>query len=144
MKFRSKFGLELLFVLAVIFGFCAFSSNNPLKVLLVLLPVMLFIGIIFYSIQYSISEDQLIISSILSPKIMIDIQSINMISSTNNPLSSPAASLDRLEIKYGNNHDYILISPINTEKFIQDLQTKNPNIQVKFQKNANIFSKLAL
>ena len=144
MKFRSKFGLELLFVLAVIFGFCAFSSNNPVKVLLVLLPVMLFIGIIFYSIRYSISEDQLIISSILSPKIMIDIQSINMISSTNNPLSSPAASLDRLEIKYGNNHDYILISPINTEKFIQDLQTKNPNIQVKFQKNANIFSKLAL
>ena len=144
MKFRSKFGLELLFVLAVIFGFCAFSSNNPLKVLLVLLPVMLFIGIIFYSIQYSISEDQLIISSILSPKIMIDIQSINMISSTNNPLSSPAASLDRLEIKYGNNHDYILISPINAEKFIQDLKAKNPDIQVKFHKKANIFSKLAL
>lgn len=144
MKFRSKFGLELLIFLAIVFGFCAFNSNNPGKVILVLFPVILFIVFLLYSIRYEISGDQLIVYSLLSPKIMIDIQSINTISETNNPLSSPAASLDRLEIKYGNNYDYILISPINTEDFIKLLQAKNPDIQVKLHKKANIFSKLAL
>ncbi|MEG0697900.1 MAG: PH domain-containing protein, partial [Algoriella sp.] len=57
----------------------------------------------------------------------IDINSITKISKTNNPISSPALSLDRIEIFY-NKYDSVIISPKNEQEFIQDLQKINSSI----------------
>jgi len=62
----------------------------------------------------------------------IPISSINTIKETDNIISSPAASLDRLEIFYGK-YDSIIISPMDKNEFIQDLLKINPNIEVDYK-----------
>jgi len=59
----------------------------------------------------------------------VPIDLIREISETNNPLSSPANSLDRLEIKYSSN-GIILISPKDKSGFINQLIKINPNIEL--------------
>lgn len=51
----------------------------------------------------------------------IPLADINAITPTRNPLSSPALSLDRLRIDYGKGRS-IMISPINKEQFLRDLE----------------------
>jgi hypothetical protein len=48
----------------------------------------------------------------------VEIQKITSVKRTRNPLSSPALSTDRLEIKYGK-WDFVLISPKNKERFVK-------------------------
>lgn len=55
------------------------------------------------------------------------IKDIRKIEETNNPLSAPALSIDRLEIHF-NKFDSLLISPKNKKEFIADLQQINPEI----------------
>ena len=62
----------------------------------------------------------------------IDIHSIKKVYRTNNPLSSPALSLDRIAIVY-NKYDEILISPKDRSAFIAELLSINPNIEVVLQ-----------
>ncbi|MNG32447.1 hypothetical protein D3C84_1184630 [compost metagenome] len=64
----------------------------------------------------------------------IGIKTILKISETYNPLSSPAGSIDRLEIVY-NKFDSILISPKDKKAFIEDLKIINPTIEVNFRMN---------
>lgn len=63
----------------------------------------------------------------------IDILSIKKIEETRSILSSPAASLDRLEITY-NKFDSIIISPQLKQQFISDLINFNKDIKVKYRK----------
>jgi hypothetical protein len=60
----------------------------------------------------------------------IEIKSIRKIYRTNNPLSSPALSLDRLAIVY-NKFDEILISPKERNEFIDELLKINPSIEIQ-------------
>lgn len=62
----------------------------------------------------------------------IDIKTIKKITETNNPLSSPATSLDRLEITYGK-FDSILILPKQKIEFINDIKSLNPNVEIKLK-----------
>jgi hypothetical protein len=62
----------------------------------------------------------------------IDIHSIKKVYRTNNPLSSPALSLDRIAIVY-NKYDEILISPKDRSAFIAELLSINPAIEVVLQ-----------
>lgn len=55
--------------------------------------------------------------------------SIKNISETRNPISSPALSLDRLEIVY-NRFDSVLISPADKIDFIAELLHRKPDIEV--------------
>lgn len=59
----------------------------------------------------------------------IPTQRITRITETHNPLSSPAPSLDRLDIRY-NQYDNLMISPRDKQKFIAALQQLNPSILV--------------
>ncbi|MFN7267027.1 MAG: PH domain-containing protein, partial [Bacteroidota bacterium] len=65
--------------------------------------------------------------------IKIDITTIRKITETNNPLSSPALSLDRLWIDYGKN-GAVMISPEDKEGFIRHILQINPSVEVKFRK----------
>lgn len=50
----------------------------------------------------------------------IPLHEITAVSPTRNPLSSPALSLDRLRIDYGNGRA-VMISPLDREGFLRDL-----------------------
>lgn len=86
--------------------------------------VLSLVFLMFKSIKYKIDGENL---QIWWTK--IDIKSIRKIYSTNNPLSSPALSLDRIAVVY-NKYDEVLISPKERADFIQELLKINPNIEV--------------
>jgi len=96
--------------------------------LIIMITVILFIGWIWFGTGYEISEDQLKISC--GPfRHRIPIQEIKEIKRTRSPLSSPACSLDRMEIKFGKSKR-IMISPADKENFIKTIMKKSQNIQL--------------
>lgn len=70
--------------------------------------------------KYVVTEDALIVFGGLFKKV-IPLSSISSVTETRNPLSGPAFSLDRLEIKYDDNK-FILISPKDKPAFMADLE----------------------
>lgn len=95
---------------------------------LIVVFVILFIIYLYFDTSYRItSEGTLIIKGGFLIKREIDISSIKKIKGTNNPLSAPAFSFDRLEISY-NKYDTILISPEDKPGFIQQLKEFKPGI----------------
>ncbi|MCR9260588.1 MAG: PH domain-containing protein [Pseudomonadaceae bacterium] len=76
-----------------------------------------------FSTYYLISGPELIIRS--GPfKWKVTISTIQSITPTRSPLSSPALSLNRLEIKHGSGR-VVLVSPANHEQFIEALSNAN-------------------
>lgn len=84
-----------------------------------------------FTIRYQVSDQELMISWAFWKRI-VKIDSIRRIKETNNPLSAPAASLDRLEILF-NKYDTIMVSPKEKEAFIQQLTGINPNIEIRIK-----------
>ncbi len=97
------------------------------------LPVIAFMVHLFLTTNYTIEGDALTIRSGFLFNKTIAINTIEKIAETNNFLSSPATSLDRLEITYGK-YDSVLISPKQKKEFIAAITTQNPNVIVKFKK----------
>jgi hypothetical protein len=62
----------------------------------------------------------------------IKISRVKKISETNNPLSAPAASLDRLEITY-DDYGSVLISPKDKSGFIKHITRLNPQVEVTYK-----------
>lgn len=100
-KYKSKISWKLIAFLGVMFSFIAFEVvTDPISWLglIVLLLCLLFIIHLFTSISYTIIEDELKVKAGFLVNTKIPISSIHKIKETNNLISSPAASLDRLEI----------------------------------------------
>jgi hypothetical protein len=96
--------------------------------LIIMVAVILFVGWIWFGTGYEISDGELKIRS--GPfRQRIPIQEIREIKKTRNPLSSPACSLDRMEIKYGQSKR-VMISPADKENFIKTIIEKSPSIQL--------------
>jgi hypothetical protein len=83
--------------------------------------------------NYTIENGKLTIKCGFFYNKTIDINTIKKIAETNNPLSSPGTSLDRLEIVYGK-FDSIIISPKKKKEFISDIEKLNPSVEVKLKK----------
>ena len=130
--YRSKIGIELILILTIVLGFSFYKLLDQPKIsgIITLGALLVFILYIVLSIQYKINDKILTVKAGFLVNTKIDIQKIKKIKKTFNPLSSPAASIDRLEICY-NNGDFVLISPKNKDQFIKDLLEINPNIEVK-------------
>lgn len=99
--------------------------------ILILLTILLPLGILWmwFTTFYVIDEQDLIIR--YGPfKQKISLQLIKSMQKTMNPLSSPALSLKRMEITYGQ-YDFVLISPINRDQFMKELSTRCPNDEIK-------------
>lgn len=94
-----------------------------------LLAVAAFVLYAFTSTNYTIDNNVLSIKSTFLVNRKIDILTITEISETNNPLSAPAASLDRLKIVYDNGK-WTLISPKDKEAFLLHIKKIQPNIIV--------------
>ena len=95
---------------------------------LVLVPAVAFIAYIFLKTKYTITTDSLKVECGFLFNQQIKIDNIRQIKETNNPISSPALSLDRLEIKFGTNSS-VIVSPKDKTGFIKHLQQINPSIE---------------
>ncbi|MGQ1911090.1 PH domain-containing protein [Marinifilum sp. RC60d5] len=128
-KYQSKIGTGILiFLIVVLGGLSVISLYQGAWIGVVIIGLVgVFIGYIFSSTQYVIHDQVLNIKSGFVVDISIQIETIKSISKSRNLISSPANSLDRIEIRY-NQYDTVLISPQNKKAFIRNLKEVNPNI----------------
>ena len=133
--YKSKISIGLLLFLFSLFAYLAFkilsNSVNQFNVLILLIP-FIFIFYCLTSIRYTILNDNLNIKTGFLVNKTIRIATIKKIEETTNIISSPAASLDRLEVFY-NHSDSIIISPKNKNQFLNNLLKINPTIEIKYK-----------
>jgi len=132
-KFNSK--IDLIIILPVFFILTAVDVlmivNGIWGSVLFVSLVMFFVIYMFLSTNYTITNDKkLIVKAGFLINRTIDVNAIKKITSTRNPIASPAASFDRLLISY-NKFDSIIISPKNKKEFIEELRRMNPAINVE-------------
>lgn len=130
--FNSKVGLEILIPLCLIFGgvIVMMIVNQHWGGLVPMGLVILFSGHFYFTTYYKVRSDkQLEIRCGFLFHKTFAIDRIRKIAPTYNPLSSPALSLDRLEISYDASNT-ILVSPKDREGFIAALVNNNPAIVV--------------
>lgn len=132
--YKSKIGLEIVLILAVAFGSIAISMviSGDYKPLVLNVFILAGIFYIFMKTEYTISNNKLNVKCSVFINNDIEIKSIRRIKETYNPISAPAASIDRLELLY-NESDTVLISPKDKRGFIADLLKINPNIEVQMR-----------
>ncbi|MCG9792995.1 PH domain-containing protein [Flavobacterium algicola] len=134
--YKSKIGMELVIPIPLLLGYQIYTSfmDKNWVVLLIISLTFVFICYTLLSIKYTIAKDNLNIKCGFFVNKNIDIKTIRKISETHNLLSSPAASLDRLEIVY-NKFDSVLISPKDKDRFLKDLKRINPEMEIIYRKN---------
>ncbi|MBE1615206.1 PH domain-containing protein [Flavobacterium sp. SaA2.13] len=113
--------LAILFQALVTFTWALFAF---IAVIIVLMIYM------FTKTMYVINNDSLQIKMGIIEYQQVKISDITSVKRTNNPVSAPALSLKRLEVRYGNRFDYLLISPKDRDAFIANLLEINPFIKV--------------
>jgi len=125
--YKSKIDWWLIIVIFIVFCYPMIEGflSKDYVMFSVSFGVLTLVFLMFKSIKYKIDGENL---QVWWKK--IDIKSIKKIYATNNPLSSPALSLDRIAVVY-NQVDEILISPKERKAFVEELLKINPNIEVK-------------
>lgn len=97
--------------------------------ILVMLLTCAFVFHIYSNTFYRITENELIVKSGFIVNINIPVDNIKSIKPSKSILSSPALSLDRLEVSYGK-YDSVLISPKDRDSFLAELKEINPKIDI--------------
>ena len=134
-KYKSKIDLWLIIILTLVFGGIVIFSiikKEWIGFIIAIIPTI-FIWNMFRSTYYIVTEEELIIRCGIFYKLVIKITDIRKISESNDLISSPALSIDRLEILY-NRFDTILISPKKKYEFLQSIETLKPDIEINFRK----------
>jgi hypothetical protein len=104
-----------------------FALRLLISVLLIL--VAAFVLWTLYGTRYTLTESTLIVQS--GPfRWVIDMEAITEVFPTRNPLSSPACSLDRLQILYGKSSPGIMISPQDKAGFLRALAARSPGLKL--------------
>jgi hypothetical protein len=127
--YRSKIDAWLLAVLALamavslVVTFMTFSAGSPVAWLVAAVTVGIGVGLplwLLLSTRYTLEPRRLVVQS--GPfKWHIAVADITSITSSSNPLSSPALSLDRLRIDYGRSSS-LMISPRTKDQFVRDIE----------------------
>lgn len=129
-KYKSKVQLSIMLPLALILISVEIIMliNHVWPQALLVVFVILFVIYLYFDTSYTITDNgKLIIKGGFLIKREIDIRFIKKVKATNNPLSAPAFSLDRIEVSY-NRYDTVLISPEDKSEFIQQLKQFNSDI----------------
>ena len=132
MEFKSKVDLWLAAVLwgsVAICFFPVFLEDGLIVGLAIGIPMAIFVLLLWINTKYYIRDNQLVIKGVLKDT-LIPIESITSVKTTRNPLSAPALSMDRLEINYGK-YEFTLISPLEKERFVEELLKVNPLITIE-------------
>lgn len=131
-QFNSKIGLEFFIPVALIVGYFLYKTiiDSRWVGLLIIIPAIVFIAYLFFSIKYIISGKTLEIKCGFLINKSIDIGTIRRIREVTDFFAAPATTINRLEIKY-NDSDSIAISPKNKLDFIETLLKVNPGIEIQ-------------
>lgn len=134
-KYKSKIGLGIVLFIAIVLGGTStlMIINKAWPGLIINLALIGFVSYLFTSTYYVINGNDLTVKCGFFFKSTIKIDKIKTIKETNNPLSSPAISLDRIVIYY-NKSDSVMISPKNKIDFINQLVKINNKIEVFLKK----------
>lgn len=134
--YKSKLGFEIIIPLLIALSSVLFimAYNKIWAGLIIFLLLAAFVSHMFLTTYYIIDGKTLKIKCGFLCNKSVDIGSIRKITETNNPISSPATSLGRLEIKY-NKYDSVIISPKDKNDFINSLIKLKPDIEVRLKKN---------
>ncbi len=124
--YRSKIDWWLILLILGIFGYPIVEGvlTNQYGLSITMISILMIMFWMFSKIKYVIEGTMLKVWWV-----KIDIHTIKRIYKTNNPLSSPALSLDRIAIVY-NKYDEVLISPKLKKEFVDELLKINPTIQI--------------
>ena len=133
LHFNSKIDAWLLIVLVSLAGICLFGLAQFWNLMI---GRLWFLGLILavcaalplwilLTTRYSLSDSALFIRS--GPfKWQIPIAQISNLEKTRSPLSSPALSLDRLRVEYGDQS--LMISPEPRQAFLQQLEHRRKTL----------------
>jgi len=106
---------------------CLAVTESPLQAVAFSPVLLLSVGMPVWLMRrttYTLDADELLVRS--GPlRWHVPLREIRAIRSTRNPLSSPALSLDRLRIEYGD-HRVIMISPDDRVRFLEELRRRLP------------------
>lgn len=130
-RFYSKIGLEVVIPIGLILGVTGtlMVIQKAWPAVAIILVTLLFIVHLLTTTFYQIEGSNLQIKSGFIVNKLIAIDSIRKIQKSNSLFSSPAASLDRLEVFY-NKYDSVLISPKYKQEFLAELRKVNPAIEI--------------
>lgn len=127
--YRSKVDIWLFVVLAFAALAALYSAAQTMaagttgSILVAVLVAVVGVGLplwLLLSTRYTLQATHLLAQS--GPfKWVVPLADIKSITPSNNPLSSPALSLDRLRIDYGKGR-MLLISPRDKEQFLSDIE----------------------
>jgi uncharacterized membrane protein YdbT with pleckstrin-like domain len=94
--------------------------------------VLGFVALLVFPTKYTLAGDAVAIRSGLF-RWRVPYAEIRAVSPTRNPLSSPALSLDRLEIRYasGGSEKTIMISPERRQEFLMRLAQAAPQAKIQ-------------
>ena len=95
----------------------------------IVIPILLFAFDMIVNITYTIEGEVLQVRVGHFLKQNFDIGKMTEINKSRTILSSPAASLDRIELRFGSDYP-LVISPRRKKEFISHLLSVNPNIKV--------------
>ena len=134
-KYSSKVSYGLLTIVFIVFFsppiLNLIKSGISLNLTLISLFLIIIFGFIthmFFKTEYTVEEKKLKIRCGFFTYKPIEIDEIKEITKSNNIISSPAASFDRIEIKYGK-FEEMIISPKDKFEFAKYLKSLNPNIK---------------
>ena len=132
-RYNSKIGLEISLPLIISMGGASIclGLNAQWLGVLVLSILTLLIYLLFKATYYIVDDNILRVRSSFIVNKKVDIQSITKVRETRNPISAPAASLDRLEVI--STRGSVLISPKNKNAFIEDITSANPRIEIVYR-----------
>ncbi|KAF0199419.1 MAG: hypothetical protein FD166_542 [Bacteroidetes bacterium] len=109
----------------------ALFFTGPWFLGLLFLPVMIMTIPIYFRTSYTIHDiDQLTVVCGLMYKKTFNINDIKGVKPSSNVMSAPALSMNRLELRF-QNKEFLLISPVKPDQFIEALLAINPAIEVK-------------
>lgn len=139
MKFRGKvswwfyaimIGVAVLLIPLIVVS--AFVEPNRAALIMNLL---LFVSIECFSVSIAVhnfvvleKEDLLIVFGLVWRR--IPYEEITALTTTNNPMSSLAASLDRIEVKC-REHASTMIAVVDKERFLCEMKKRNPAIAIR-------------
>lgn len=140
MRFNSKKDKWLTFLIWGVIIFPVFilmtsyisgdMGMTPFIIIALLFIILdIFVLWAWYTTYYVLEDDALIIKSGPIKKV-VKYSSIQSLQKTSNPLSSPALSMQRIEIVY-NRYQVTLVSPIHRDQFIAHLREMRPEIVLK-------------